>query len=101
MSNFPLKPTHAPVKAYYAALAQFADGGHHAEGNTRSAFADLCRQSINPDLADPAIQNMLVQHLLTERIFRKVFNDNEYVRRNVIAADAPCVPIRYSTANWK
>ena len=23
MSPFPLKPTHAPVKAYYAALAQF------------------------------------------------------------------------------
>ena len=28
------------------------------------AFADLCRQSINPDLTDPAIQKMLVQHLL-------------------------------------
>ena len=244
MSTFPLKPTHASVKAYYAALAQFAHGGHHTEGNTRSAFADLlkrccspydwhlveefhfkgtnkqplradgalvdkftlqhgiweakdtaddltteirkkrekgypltntlfqspthavlyqdnriafdepitapeklvellqlffdhqqpdipdwkdavtqfsakiaelatgvnkilaeehqrnatfrqnfqsfadlCRQSINPDLADPAIQNMLVQHLLTERIFRKVFNNNEFLRRNVIAAE--------------
>jgi len=51
------------------------------------AFADLCRQSINPDLADPAIQKMLVQHLLTERIFRKVFNNNEFLRRNVIAAE--------------
>ena len=40
MSLFPLKPTHAPVKAYYAALAQFSHGGHHTEGNTRSAFAD-------------------------------------------------------------
>ena len=244
MSNFPLKPTHAPIKAYYAALAQFSQGGHVTEGNTRSAFADLlkrccspydwhlveefhfkgtgkqplradgalvdkftlqhgiweakdtgddlaveirkkrekgyplvntlfqspthavlyqdnriafddaitdpeklvevlqlffdhqqpdipdwkdavtqfsakiselatgvngiltaehkrnatfrenfqsfadlCRQSINPDLADPAIQNMLVQHLLTERIFRKVFNNNEFLRRNVIAAE--------------
>ena len=38
------------------------------------SFAELCRQSINPELADPAIQKMLVQHLLTERIFRKVFN---------------------------
>ncbi len=51
------------------------------------AFADLCRQSINPDLTDPAIQKMLVQHLLTERIFRKVFNNNEFLRRNVIAAE--------------
>jgi hypothetical protein len=39
MSNFPLKPTHAPVKAYYAALAQFHIHGHKTEGNTRSAFA--------------------------------------------------------------
>ena len=51
------------------------------------AFADLCRQSINPDLTDSAIQKMLVQHLLTERIFRKVFNNNEFLRRNVIAAE--------------
>ena len=48
------------------------------------AFADLCRQSINPDLTDPAIQKMLVQHLLTERIFRKVFNNQEFLSRNVI-----------------
>jgi predicted helicase len=28
---------------------------------------------------------MLVQHLLTERIFRKVFDDPEFLFRNVIA----------------
>ena len=37
MSLFPLKPTHAPVKNYYAALAQFQKHGHTTEGNTRSA----------------------------------------------------------------
>ncbi|HEY5331592.1 MAG TPA: type ISP restriction/modification enzyme [Acidobacteriaceae bacterium] len=51
------------------------------------SFADLCRQSINPDLSDDAIRNMLVQHLLTERIFRKVFDNQEFLRRNVIAAE--------------
>ncbi len=30
---------------------------------------------------------MLVQHLLTERVFRKVFNNNEFLQRNVIAAE--------------
>ena len=64
MSLFPLKPAHAPIKAYYAALAQFEHGGHITEGNTRAAFADLL-----------------------ERIFRKVFNNNEFLRRNVIAAE--------------
>jgi hypothetical protein len=48
MSLFPLKPTHAPVKAYYAALAQFHLHGHTTEGNTRSAFADLLKRCASP-----------------------------------------------------
>ncbi|MHB8390020.1 MAG: type ISP restriction/modification enzyme [Acidobacteriaceae bacterium] len=51
------------------------------------AFAELCRQSINPDLKDGAVEEMLVQHLLTERIFRKIFDNPEFTRRNVIAAE--------------
>jgi predicted helicase len=61
------------------------------------AFAELCRQSINPDLADEAVRKMLVQHLLTERIFRKVFNNSEFLSRNVIAAEIEKV-IRSITA---
>jgi predicted helicase len=52
-----------------------------------ASFADLCRQSINPDLKDETVEEMLVQHLLTERIFRKVFNNPEFTRRNIIAAE--------------
>jgi predicted helicase len=52
-----------------------------------STFAELCRQSINPDLKDEAVEEMLVQHLLTERIFRKIFENPEFTRRNVIAAE--------------
>ena len=51
------------------------------------SFAELCRQSINPDLSDDSIRKMLVQHLLTERIFRKVFNNQEFLQRNVIAVE--------------
>ena len=52
-----------------------------------TAFAELCRQSINPELRDEAVEEMLVQHLLTERIFRRIFNNPEFTRRNVIAAE--------------
>jgi hypothetical protein len=52
-----------------------------------NAFADLCRESINPDLKDEAVEEMLVQHLLTERIFRRIFDNPEFTRRNVIAAE--------------
>ncbi len=48
MSLFPLKPTHKPVLAYYAALAQFHQHGHTTEGNTRSAFADLLKKCASP-----------------------------------------------------
>lgn len=52
-----------------------------------AAFADLCRESINPDLKDESVEEMLVQHLLTERIFRRIFDNPEFTRRNVIAAE--------------
>jgi hypothetical protein len=48
MSHFPLKSTHAPVKNYYAALAQFHQDSHVTEGNTRSAFADILKNVPRP-----------------------------------------------------
>jgi len=50
-------------------------------------FSNLCRQTINPDISTQAIEEMLIQHLLTERIFRKVFNTPDFVERNVIARE--------------
>jgi hypothetical protein len=53
-----------------------------------SAFADfaaLCRASLNPNLRDEAVEEMLIQHLLTERLFRTVFKNPDFVRRNAIA----------------
>lgn len=51
------------------------------------SFGQLCRDSIDPHMDDAAIDEMLVQHLLTERLFRTVFNNPDFVRRNVIAAE--------------
>ena len=50
-------------------------------------FAELARRSINPNLADAAVEEMLIQHLLTERLFRTVFNNPDFARRNIIAAE--------------
>ncbi len=41
MSNFKLKATHAPVKAYYETLERFGRGKFDNEGNVRQAFEDL------------------------------------------------------------
>lgn len=51
------------------------------------SFVELCRQAINPNLSEDAVETMLIQHLLTERIFRKVFDNPEFTRRNIIAVE--------------
>jgi predicted helicase len=50
-----------------------------------NTFAEVCRTSVNPNLSDSAVEEMLVQHLLTERIFRKVFHNSDFTDRNIIA----------------
>ena len=56
-----------------------------------AAFHEKCRQSINPNLSEAAVEEMLIQHLLTERIFRTVFSNSEFTRRNVIAREIEAV----------
>ena len=54
------------------------------------AFADfmaLCSEALNPNISREAVEEMLIQHLLTERLIRRVFDQENFVRRNVIAAE--------------
>lgn len=50
-------------------------------------FAALCRAAINPGLRDDAIEEMLIQHLLTARLFGSVFNNPDFTRRNIVAVE--------------
>src|SRR6266487_4441804 len=52
-----------------------------------ATFQQICRASIDPDISVGEIEEMLVQHILTERLFRTVFDDSEFTNRNVIAAE--------------
>src|SRR2546426_1789766 len=52
-----------------------------------NAFAELCRQSLDPKISTEVINEMLVQHLLTERLFSTVFDNPDFIRRNAIAAE--------------
>lgn len=44
MGPLNLKPASAAIKAYYAALKTFSDGGFVNEGNVRGAFEDLLKK---------------------------------------------------------
>ncbi len=73
-----------------ARAKEIIDGERKSNKDFREAFQsfyDLCRKAINPNLSDAAVEEMLIQHLLTERIFRRVFHAEEFRSRNVIAAE--------------
>ena len=56
----------------------------------REAFAHFhqqCRDAINPNLAEAEVERMLAQHLMTERIFRTVFDNLDFTHRNIIARE--------------
>ncbi len=63
---------------------------HETNARFRTAFADfyqLCQAAIHPALSRAAVEEMLIQHLLTERTFRTVFANPDFTRRNIIARD--------------
>ena len=54
---------------------------------TFDVFFELCKSSLNPNLSEAAVDEMLVQHLLTERLIRTIFDNQDFNRRNVIARE--------------
>ena len=96
------------IEAFHEAVRQFQDQipelarglmqliGKERGSNSRftsafDAFLTICRTAINPNISIAAVEEMLVQHLLTERLFRTVFDNTEFVQRNVIASEIETV----------
>ena len=50
-------------------------------------FHQQCQASMNPNLSIAAVEEMLIQHLLTERVFATVFKNRDFTRRNIIASE--------------
>ena len=67
-----IKEEHARNKAFVAAFA---------------TFLEQCRTSLDPNMSSATVDEMLVQHLLTERLFRTIFNNQDFTNRNVIASE--------------
>ncbi len=94
----------ANISAWHAAVSEFREtvpelgeklaalieterqnNPHFREAFTN--FHQQCQASINPNLSIAAVEEMLIQHLLTERIFATVFKNRDFTRRNIIARD--------------
>ena len=79
---------HVPALANR--LKELIDQRHETDPGFKEAFADFydtCRTAINPELSQDAVEEMLIQHILTERIFRTVFERSDFTRRNIIARE--------------
>jgi|694.fasta_scaffold62042_3 predicted helicase len=48
-------------------------------------FLEICRDAINPQITTADIQEMLIQHILTEDIFLSVFDESQFHHENNIA----------------
>ena len=71
-------------------LKELIEQRHETDPAFKKGFTDfyeICQTSINPDLSQDAVEEMLIQHILTERIFRTVFNRSDFTRRNIIARE--------------
>ncbi len=80
--------THVPDLA--SELKERIEQRHETDPAFKKAFTDFyetCRTSINPELSQDAVEEMLIQHILTERIFRTVFDRSDFTRRNIIARE--------------
>ncbi|HEV2569298.1 hypothetical protein [Sphingomonas sp.] len=51
------------------------------------AFLKHARDAINPAVSEDDVREMLIQHILTEGIFAKVFDDPDFHRKNNVAAE--------------
>jgi len=70
-------------------LREHIRDAHQKNRPFKEAFAEfltLCRASLNPELSEEKVDEMLIQHLLTERLMRNLFQNPEFTQRNVIAA---------------
>ena len=78
MRTLPLKPSHKRIAAY-----------HESEREIRGHSSNSSRFAGNrhPNLRKEAGEEMLVQHLLTERIFRRIFGTPDFMQRNNIAQE--------------
>lgn len=72
------------------ALRQMIAAAHHTNPHFQQAenkFLFHAQEAINPCLTGADVREMLIQHILTEEIFSKVFGDSDFHRHNNVARE--------------
>jgi len=64
-------------------------------------FLTLCRESINPNITNEDVHEMIIQHILTEDIFNTIFDETQFHRENNIARELENVIATFFTGNLR
>jgi predicted helicase len=84
----------ARVPELAQALLAIIKDSHDKNAKFQAAFDKfftLCQTALNPNIRRDAVDEMLIQHLLTERLIRTIFDKDDFTRQNVIAAEVETV----------
>src|SRR5258708_2895624 len=63
-------------------------------------FYELCRQAINPNLTEEAVERLLEQHTLNYRMFHRIDKKDDFRPRNVAAAEIEKVITESRRGSW-
>ncbi len=67
----------------------------------RETFLELCRSAINPTVTPDDVDEMLIQHILTEEIFISIFSETQFLDENNIAKELKLVENTFFTGATK
>jgi predicted helicase len=76
------------LPAVLAALRDMINGAFAANADFRDEagrFLKHAQETINPSVTAADVREMLIQHILTEEIFSKVFGEDDFHRQNNVA----------------
>lgn len=76
------------LPAVLEALRQMIQNGYDSDSAFKAgaqAFLTHAQETINPSVTDADVREMLIQHILTEDIFSKVFGEDDFHRQNNVA----------------
>ncbi|MCK7496168.1 MAG: hypothetical protein MZW92_38475 [Comamonadaceae bacterium] len=65
------------------------------------ASSTHAQEAINPSLTAADVREMLIQHILTEEIFSKVFGEDDFHRQNNVARELYALEATFFTGNVK
>jgi predicted helicase len=92
------------LPAVLQALREMIEQAHKENATFRTAsqhFLSHAKEAINPSLTEADVREMLIQHVLTEEIFSKVFGEDDFHHQNNVARELYALEGTFFTGDLK